>query len=226
MRNGTNIQIGTSTERKVAGRFYLQTARFEHASVASFNRFALDLMKFGAPAHLVQKAQMAAMDEIRHAQSAFAIANELLSASVQPGAMNIDAHLSETLLDFASAVLEEAAIQETLAVLLAAEQHRVAQDPTIKRYLEEVVREESQHAELAFETLRWCLEVGGAPILSLLQERLKQPMTLSLDNYPSVGIPELGLPARQQMEAVLERGIAGVIVPSLQSLANSDIIAV
>ena len=40
----------------------------EHASIASFSRFALGLLSHGAPASLVERLHLAAIDEIRHAR--------------------------------------------------------------------------------------------------------------------------------------------------------------
>ena len=58
----------------------------------------------------------------------------------------------------ARTTLEEGAIGETLAVLLASEQLRVATDSSIQSFFKQVVEDEAQHAELAWETLRWCLQ--------------------------------------------------------------------
>ena len=217
-RNPQKIVHPDTLQRSIAGQFYLEVARYEHASIASFNRFALELIKFGAPAELLQQAQMAAMDEIRHAQSAFAIANELLSENFQPNQMPIEGSLSPNLVSFAAAVLEEAAIQETLAVLLAAEQARVSQEPMITQYLLEVVAEESRHSELAWATLRWCIEKGGDPIIALLKERTTRPIEVSTDNYPLQAILALGLPDRESVQRIVQKGIQQVILPSLQSL--------
>lgn len=46
----------------------------EHASVASFNRFALNLMAFGAPPHLIRRSQQAALDETKHAELSYSLA--------------------------------------------------------------------------------------------------------------------------------------------------------
>jgi len=221
-RNDIGVVGGTKKQRQFAGQFYLDVARYEHASVASFNRFALELIKFGAPAHLVQQAQMAAMDEIRHAQSAFAIANQLLSENLQPGEMAIQCQLASSLEKFTSAVLEEAAIQETLAVLLAAEQLRIVQDPMIKSYLQEVVVEESRHSELAFATLRWCIEKGGESIKTLIRNRLNSEIVLETNNYPEQAIAALGLPSQSDLKDIVQVGIERVIRPSLLSLLKDD----
>lgn len=43
-------------------------AQQEHASIASFSKFSLELMAVGAPAALLVRAHEAALDEINHAR--------------------------------------------------------------------------------------------------------------------------------------------------------------
>ena len=204
----------------VAGAFYLEVARFEHASVASFNRFARELIRFGAPAELLLDAQLAAQDEIRHAQSAFSLANGMLGSNHGPGRMAIDGTLSEDFLAFTAAVLDEAAIQETLAVLLAAEQLRQATHPQVRAYLSSVVEDEARHSELAWRTLRWCISVGGAPVRELIESRLQSLTPLSVSSFPENAIPALGLPGRTLLATISAQGIEKVIRPSLLSLLS------
>lgn len=47
----------------------------EHASVAAFARFTLQLLAMGAPAELVQASVGAAADELDHARLRFGIAD-------------------------------------------------------------------------------------------------------------------------------------------------------
>lgn len=212
------IEYGTAVEREFAGEFYLQVARYEHASVASFNRFALELIQFGAPPELLRLAQKAATDEIRHAQSSFSIANRLLKTKLQPGTLDINVEFHTNFRDFAAAILEEGAIQETIASLIAAEQLRVCKDAAISKYLQEVVLEEAEHAELAYASLRWCIEIGGEEIKDLIRERLEQEFVFSFSQFPVEAIEVLGLPSQDMVQATIDRGLRRVIIPSLRSL--------
>ena len=54
-------------ERQRAAEAWAREGALEHASVASFARFALELMALAAPAQLVEAALEAARDEVRHA---------------------------------------------------------------------------------------------------------------------------------------------------------------
>ena len=61
-------------QRQILGYIWLRTAQLEqHASVASFHQFGLDLMRFGASPDLLMRTSKAAMDEISHAKAAFSI---------------------------------------------------------------------------------------------------------------------------------------------------------
>jgi hypothetical protein len=74
------------TVRERAAAHYLAIAKLEHASVASFMRFALALLAHGAPADLVRDANAAALDEIEHARAAFALASALAGEPLGPAA--------------------------------------------------------------------------------------------------------------------------------------------
>ena len=63
---------------------WTQMARAEHAAVASFARFTLQLMSIGAPAELLGAAQTAAADECRHAKICFGLAAVYGGRAVEP----------------------------------------------------------------------------------------------------------------------------------------------
>jgi hypothetical protein len=92
--------------------WWIDAARAEHASIAAFGNLSLQLMAVGAPAALIEATHLAALDEIRHARDAFAIASRLAGRPIEPGpfpaAAELRADLSiarlaaETLVDGAS----------------------------------------------------------------------------------------------------------------------------
>ena len=77
-----------ATLRQRAGQAWLRAARSEHAAVASFARFSLDLMRLGAPPELLRASARAAADEVAHAQAAFGIAGALLGHPLGPGPLD------------------------------------------------------------------------------------------------------------------------------------------
>ena len=210
----------TDSQKEISGQFYLTIARYEHASIASFQKFTLDLMRFGAPPHLLDRAQQATRDEIRHAKMAFSIAQDLLQKDVQPSQLDYTPSLCTDIHEFARTTLEEGAIGETLAVLLASEQLRVATDSSIQSFFKQVVEDEAQHAELAWETLRWCLQQDQS-VRQVLEELVQKGPQISISYYPEEAIQAVGLPPRKELEKLLVRGFEQVIVPSIQSLLQS-----
>src|SRR5690606_21383764 len=65
--------------------YWARIAGDEHASVASFARFILDLLAVGAPPELVLGAQQALADEVEHARIGYALASLYEGTGVGPG---------------------------------------------------------------------------------------------------------------------------------------------
>ena len=204
-------------QREIAGKFYLQTALYEHASIASFQKFTLDLMKFGAPPHLLDKAQQATRDEIAHAQMAFSIATDLLQENLHPHRLDYTPKLCESIKEFARSTLQEGAIGETIAVLIASEQLRVSKDHSVREFLQQVVEDEAKHAELAWETIRWCLEKDPS-VREVLVEALEQKAPNGFSHYPTEAIDDVGIPNPADLQKFVQKGFERVIIPSIQTL--------
>lgn len=146
------------------GEAWAQDAAFEHASVASFARLALELMAFGAPAGLLRDVHAAAQSEVRHAALCFTLASAYLGAPVGPGVLPGAAAFTGagTLAELAAAAVREGCVDETLAAAVAAAQHAAASDPAVRSVLAEVAADEGGHAELAYRIVAWALS-GGDP---------------------------------------------------------------
>ena len=110
--------------------YWTETAQFEHAAVASFARFSMQLMAIGAPAGLVEATVQA--DEIRHARIALGIASALADHELGLG-LPIDGALDDAgdvrsmLVD----TIREACVNETVSAAQC--RRRAAKDPFIKR---------------------------------------------------------------------------------------------
>ncbi len=145
-------------------REWTRDALGEHASIASFGRFALELMAAGAPAHLLEAAHRAALDEIQHAKLCFALASAYAGHALEPAAFpfeNDQMALSSNLADIAVRAAREGCIGETIAAVQAAEQLAVARDPAVKQALQLIADDEARHAELAYKTVAWAIQTGG-----------------------------------------------------------------
>jgi hypothetical protein len=158
--------LDAATRAALADR-WAEDAALEHASIASFSRFALDLMAMGAPSDLVEAAHRAALDEVRHARMSFAIASAYRGAPVAPSAFPFGGKvdLARDLAAIAAATATEGCIGETLSAVIAAEQLAAATDPAVRRALEAIAEDEARHAELAWRTVAWAIEAGGDCVL-------------------------------------------------------------
>jgi hypothetical protein len=145
---------------------WARDARYEHASVASFARFTLELMSVGAPADLVRGSVQAMQDEIRHAELCFGVAAALSGSPMKPGALPIDGALSgrTDLVSMVDAVIREACVGETISALVALEARDGALDPAARAALDLIAEDEARHAALAWRFVAWACDIGGAPV--------------------------------------------------------------
>lgn len=150
----------------LATRWALMGA-MEHASVAAFARFVLQLLSLGAPADLVRDAQAAMADETRHAELCYALASAYAETPLGPGSLDVDRALdSNRVREILITTIHEGCVGETVAALEAAETAARAEDPVVRAVLGQIAVEESRHAELAYRFVRWVLaahpELAGA----------------------------------------------------------------
>jgi hypothetical protein len=146
-------------QRASVARHYREAALLEHASIAAFARFTLQLLELGAPAELCSAAQEAMGDETLHAQLCFTLASRYAGQPLAPGPLSMSGVLAPaTLDDVARLCLLEGCVGETLAAIEAAEALAGATDPEVRRALERIAHDERRHAELAFRFVAWALD--------------------------------------------------------------------
>jgi hypothetical protein len=149
--------------RARAAAYWTEIGRMEHASIAAFARFVLELLGLGAPPGLLRAAQEAMADETIHAQMAFALASAYLGTGVGPGPLSLD-HV-RTAADgrsFFGVVVREGCIGETMAAVEAEEALASTKDPVVRAVLARIARDETRHAELAWRTAAWALRLPGS----------------------------------------------------------------
>jgi len=135
----------------------------EHASIAAFARFNLQLLSLGASSDLVEACNRALADETAHARMCFALARSYGGTAVGPARLDIEHCLEDTSLTaIAKLVLREGCLGETVASLEAAAAADVASEPAVRRALTRIAHDELNHAELAFRFLRWALAQSSA----------------------------------------------------------------
>lgn len=156
---------------------WVQDGLYEHASIASFARFALELLALGAPPQLIADAQRAAADELHHAQLCFELAQRLGGVAFEPGPMPITPAAFARVGDpvaTALALFHEGCVNESVAACEAADAAEGAEDPAARRALEIIAADERRHATMAWAALRWLIDQHGERVLAPLREHVEQ----------------------------------------------------
>jgi hypothetical protein len=153
----SNASASTDDER--AARWVSQGLG-EHASVASFAAFSLQLMVNGAPFSLLTGAAKANADEVRHAEQSFALASRFAGHPItaEPFPRHaISSLVPQSLEELAEAAFREGCIAETLSVFAAARQvdENDVVDDEERAVLTGIVRDEARHSALAWRTVAW-----------------------------------------------------------------------
>jgi hypothetical protein len=176
----------TPAQRALLAEAWTTDALHEHASIASFARFSLDLLAAGAPADLLDLAHRAALDEVRHARLCFALASAYAGRELAPGPLPLHGAVpvDGSLAALAAATFAEGCVGETVAAVVAAEQLARATDPAVRAALAEIAADEARHAALAWRTVSWALAQGGPAVRAAVEQALRV-----YDGGPSEGPP-------------------------------------
>ena len=156
----------SAMERADLAAAWMKDGLGEHASVASFGRFALELMAVGAPPALIAATHRAILDEIRHAQLCFGLASAYAGAAIAPGTFPFSGYveISTDLATIAARAVREGCIGETLAALALDDRIATTDDPVVRDVLASLAEDEARHAELAWRAVAWAVRAGGAPV--------------------------------------------------------------
>lgn len=214
----------TELPREQAARVaehWTRVALMEHASIAAFARFALELLSLGAPADLLEAAHLALADETRHARVAFSLASRFAGRPVGPGPLELHGVLTDTGLEaIVTAAVLEGCIGETLASLEAAEALTSASDSGARDALGPVVLDERRHAELAWRFVSWALSQHGSrlgPVVARAFDEGVQRVLCSVDDAGG-GLEAYGLLEGKRRQRLRERAVDEVIAPCRQRL--------
>ncbi len=215
---------------------WLGDALLEHASIAAFCRFTLQLLELGAPRELIAASQRASLDEQAHAEACFALANRFADEPIGPGALEIRGALSgRSLADVAALVVIEACVGETVAAALAQEQLAVTSDPQALAALERIAKDEAEHAELGWGFVTWALREGGRPVSdavaaafeSALRSRAAVPTDFDSDAGQRSALHRFGRLTSSERSAARQRALDSVVRPCSQrllALASRDVV--
>jgi hypothetical protein len=195
----------------------------EHASVAAFARFTLQLLSLGAPATLVEEAQRALGDEIAHTKLCFSLASRYAGRPLGPGPLPVDGALeTDSFFTTVATAVTEACIGETLASVEAAEAAEQASDPEVRAALATIARDEGKHAELGWKFLRWALEVADGETRARIAEHLRREVERELGQVACA----LGGAERADAASLLAHGVlTNALRSEVRTAALNELIA-
>jgi hypothetical protein len=176
LRQQPELKALDAATRRALADVYRKDGLSEHASVASFARFVLELLALGAPAELVLEAQAALADEIAHALLSFGLASAYAGAAVGPGALDVSGALvsAPDVRDSLRRTIREGCIAETVSAALIRSASQAAEDPAVKAVLERVASDERRHAVLAWRFVRWLVSREGQGLAELAAAEFAQ----------------------------------------------------
>jgi hypothetical protein len=179
-RRHPQTQHLSAAERASLAAHWTRMGQMEHASIAAFARFSLQLLALGAPPDLVEACTAALADETAHTKLCFDLASAYAGRSLGPGPLDIDGSLTPTdLADVVDLVIAEGCFGETSAALEALEAADTASDPVIVDAYTQIARDEQRHAELAFRFVRWAIaqdaRIAARVRAALVLERAVSP---------------------------------------------------
>jgi hypothetical protein len=184
----------TQAERRALAEHWTRLGQLEHASIAAFARFSLQLLSLGAPPALVEACTRALADETAHTKLCFRLASAYAGRAIGPGPLDVAGSLEASSLgDIVDLVIIEGCFGETSATLEALEAADSASDPVIAAAYRQIARDEQRHAELAFHFVRWALERD--------RQGTSERIAAAIASPPSQ-----------------EHGVANVAVPCLEAL--------
>src|SRR6185369_6652767 len=212
------------TGRADLAAHWARIALLEHASIAAFARFTLQLMSLGAPASLIELATAAMSDETKHTKACFAIANHFGSVTIGPGHLDVERSLDESSLEaIVINAIREGCIGETLAAVEAREAAEHAEDPVIRAVLREISADETRHAELAYRFVQWALSLGDPRLTHAVRQEfaaLGARRTLAFGDLGETDSELLryGIVPEARRAAIRSQTIAQVILPCSRAL--------
>ncbi len=215
---------------ELASAAWLRDARMEHASIASFARFVLDLLSIGADADIVATASLAMQDEVRHAELCFGLAARFSGRVWGPLPMRVGGDVAPRGVDtiLTSAVIE-GCIGETVAAFIASERLAGAADPVVRSVLTQIRDDESRHAELAFRFVGTFVQTHAQVIASAFAHAANE-IEARVDPSCEVGGAESSLDAAGVLSAAREltaarHALRTIVRPAFACLLGSHQLA-
>ncbi|HEX6273287.1 MAG TPA: ferritin-like domain-containing protein [Polyangiaceae bacterium] len=221
-----DIRQLSSAARARLVEHWTELARMEHASVAAFARFTLELVSLGAPAALVEASQRAMGDEIEHARLCFGLASAYAGREIGPGRLSVEGALDDRSFEtIVRTAILEACVGETLAAVEAEDAAERATDPEVRRVLARIAGDEARHAELGFRFLGWALGRAEPALRERLARALGDAVRSELAACDALvtrrddSLSMHGMPSNSERRTVRELALREIVEPAARSLS-------
>lgn len=176
------------------GAHWAARALDECASVPAFMQLAEELLDLGAPNELVERALNAAADELRHTRMTTTLARRygaLHTAPTPPVYSRRPAlERSQQLARLAQESWHDGCLGEGAAAAIAGAEASTTNDPALRRTQKIIQKDETGHASLSQDVLRWVISQDSKLAAAVRRERLQtlgmSSMTLTSDEVSSV----------------------------------------
>ena len=138
----------------------------EYLSIASFNKFSLELMSINAPSILIELANKASLDELKHAKYAFEIANHFSGNNdvlyVPNGIYSHNITIESNIDIIGTHTINEGCFDETISVFIMYNKYNNIHGngyifDRMKQIFNDIINDEINHASLAWTTLYWII---------------------------------------------------------------------
>jgi hypothetical protein len=179
-------------------------AWLEAASVPAFERLMRELEAHGAPASLRNAARRAARDEVRHARTITALAEE---AGARVPQVRVAPFEERSLEAIATENAVEGCVRETFGAAVAAVQAKRASHRGLRAAMRRIARDEAQHAQLSWAVADWIdakLDAGARKRVRRMRERAAVELLREVSVDPSaIARRDLGLPSAAEARAMV-----------------------
>lgn len=176
----------TDAERAELAAHWQRLGQTEHASIAAFARFSLQLLALGASPALVEGCARALADETEHSRLCFQLASGYAGRTLGPGPLDLAGGFPNLALpDIVDMVLAQGCFGETSAALRALEAADSATDPVVRAVYVTMASAAQRHAELAFQFLRWALERDAPTVRRRVAASIASP---SCEHHPASAV--------------------------------------
>jgi hypothetical protein len=208
-----------AAERAELADYFTRAGQMEHASIAAFARFAMQLVGLGAPPELVADAGAAMIDETRHAQVCFALASAYAERALGPGPLELDpASVRADLREVVVLVFREGCVGESSAAYEARRMAEAVVDPSLRAVLDQIADDEERHAVLAWRFVAWALASGGVELRAALRSELDALARSARPAAPTRIAARSGVPSEAERRSLRAEAIAAVVLPCAREL--------